>query len=90
MPSPSPAPSAANAQVKPGLEGVVATETKLSMVDGQNGVLVIAGYPVEELAGKMGRERVHRARIALDLLEEYAPNAQMSPLGSKDLGIPEV
>jgi len=48
----SPAPSA----VKPGLEGVVATETKLSMVDGQNGVLVIAGYPIEEFAGKVSIE----------------------------------
>ncbi len=49
-----------------------------------------SGLHIEDLAVKMGRERVHRARIALDLLEEYAPNAQMSPLGSKDLGIPEV
>jgi hypothetical protein len=38
----------------------------------------------------MGRERVRRARIALDLLEQYAPQLKMSPLGSKDLGIPEV
>ena len=35
---------------KPGLEGVVAAETKLSHVDGRQGVLVIAGYPLEELA----------------------------------------
>ena len=33
-----------------GLEGVVAAETKLSMVDGEKGELIIAGYPVEELA----------------------------------------
>jgi citrate synthase len=33
-----------------GLEGVVAAETKLSMVDGERGELIIAGYPVEELA----------------------------------------
>jgi hypothetical protein len=38
----------------------------------------------------MGRERVRRARIALELLQEYAPDAGMSPLGSKDLGIPEL
>jgi hypothetical protein len=37
----------------------------------------------------MGRERVRRARIALDLLARYAPEAKMSPLGSADLGIPE-
>ncbi len=35
----------------PGLEGVVATMTRLSMVDGEAGRLVIAGFPVEELAG---------------------------------------
>lgn len=33
-----------------GLEGVVAAETKLSMVDGERGELVIGGYRVEELA----------------------------------------
>ena len=33
-----------------GLEGVVAAETKLSKVDGLAGKLVIAGYPLEELA----------------------------------------
>lgn len=33
-----------------GLEGVVAAETRLSMVDGQAGELNIAGFPVAELA----------------------------------------
>jgi citrate synthase len=33
-----------------GLEGVIAAETKLSMVDGEAGVLVIGGYRVEEIA----------------------------------------
>ena len=33
-----------------GLEGVVAAQTKLSMVDGERGELVIAGFPVAELA----------------------------------------
>ncbi len=55
MAAPTATPSAAS-QVKPGLEGVVATETKLSMVDGQNGVLIIAGYPIEEFAGKVSIE----------------------------------
>ena len=49
-----------------------------------------SGIHIEDLACRMGRERVRRARIALDLLEQYAPEAKMSPLGSKDLGIPEV
>lgn len=34
-----------------GLEGVVAAETRLSSVDGLAGELVIAGFPLEELAG---------------------------------------
>ncbi len=49
-----------------------------------------SGKHLEDAAVKMGRERVRRERIALDLLEQYAPDAKMSPLGSKDLGIPVV
>jgi hypothetical protein len=49
-----------------------------------------SGRHIEDLAVNMGRERVHRARIALDLVERYAPDAKMSPLGTGDLGIPEV
>ncbi|MCB0217859.1 MAG: citrate synthase/methylcitrate synthase [Caldilineae bacterium] len=36
----------------PGLEGVPAAATRLSRVDGLAGELVIAGYPLEELAGR--------------------------------------
>lgn len=36
--------------VIPGLRGVVASETRLSSVDGLAGELIIAGYPLEELA----------------------------------------
>src|SRR5262249_26907832 len=36
--------------MRSGLEGVAAAETSLSMVDGVHGELVIAGYPVEDLA----------------------------------------
>src|SRR4051812_37468707 len=36
--------------VNNGLDGVVAAETTLSMVDGTRGELVIAGFPVAELA----------------------------------------
>src|SRR5262245_8884121 len=39
-----------NTIVHHGLEGVVAAETALSMVDGERGELIIAGYPVAELA----------------------------------------
>jgi hypothetical protein len=49
-----------------------------------------SGCHLEDLAVNMARERLHRARIALDMIEEYVPHAKMSPLGSEDLGIPEV
>lgn len=42
----------------PGLEGVVAAQTRLSHVDGQAGELLIAGFPVEALAGRAGFEEV--------------------------------
>jgi len=35
-----------------GLDGVVAATTRLSLVDGERGELVIAGYQVDELAGQ--------------------------------------
>lgn len=37
-------------QVMKGLEGVVVAETKTSLVDGQNGVLIYGGYKIEDLA----------------------------------------
>lgn len=37
-------------EVHEGLEGVVASSTRLSSVDGAAGRLILAGYPVEELA----------------------------------------
>ena len=40
----------------PGLEGVVAAETRLSSVDGQAGELIVRGYPIEELAGNASFE----------------------------------
>jgi hypothetical protein len=47
------------------------------------------GAHLANAAALMGRERVRRARIGLDLLHRYVPDAVMSPLGSSDLGIPE-
>jgi citrate synthase len=43
---------------RPGLEGVVAAETALSHVDGTRGVLLIGGYPVEEIAPQAAFEEV--------------------------------
>ena len=59
-----------------GLENVVAAETVLSEVDGQAGRLVIRGYAVEELAGRVTYEEA--ARLLLegffnDLPVELAP-----------------
>jgi len=36
--------------VSSGLEGIIAASTRLSHVDGERGELIIAGYPVGELA----------------------------------------
>jgi citrate synthase len=44
-------------EVQPrGLDGVVAVRTRLSHVDGENGALVIAGYDLEQLAGRVTLE----------------------------------
>lgn len=50
-------PTAQN-NFKPGLEGVIAAETKLSRVDGQKGELIIGGYPLETMAGEALFEEV--------------------------------
>ena len=41
-----------------GLEGVVAARTRISGVDGEGGVLTLAGFAVEELAGRATFEEV--------------------------------
>src|SRR4051794_21752842 len=51
IPNPQPpVPPAPSPVVQRGLEGVVAAETRLSDVDGERGELIIAGFPVAELA----------------------------------------
>jgi citrate synthase len=50
--------SAPSTAAKKGLEGVVATTTGISHVDGQAGQLIIGGYPLEEIAGKATFEEV--------------------------------
>lgn len=47
-----------------------------------------SGVHVEPMAVLLGRERVHRAAIALDMLRRYYPEATTSPRGAADLGIP--
>ena len=43
-------PITASSLYRPGLEGVVAAETAISSVDGEQGELVVRGFAVEDLA----------------------------------------
>ena len=45
-------------EIKEGLEGVVAATTRLSSVDGEAGVLLLAGFPVEEVAPRASFEEM--------------------------------
>ena len=42
----------------PGLEGIVAAQTAISLVDGANGRLVYRGYVIADLAEEMSFEEV--------------------------------
>src|SRR6266508_289663 len=78
-----------------GLEGIVATSTRLSHVDGDAGRLTLAGYAVEDLAPKASFEEVaylslhgrlpqpaERERFARDLAGRRAlPRATLAVLG---------
>ncbi len=46
----------AEPQMKAGLEGVIVAPTRLSLVDGIKGELIIAGFPLEELAERASFE----------------------------------
>jgi len=47
-----------NTSYVPGLEGIVASQTAISMVDGANGRLVYQGYVIADLAEEMSFEEV--------------------------------
>jgi hypothetical protein len=47
------------------------------------------GEQLRNVALAMSRERVHRARLVLDTIQRYAPEAQMSKAGAAGLGVPE-
>lgn len=64
-----------------GLEGVVATSTRLSHVDGQAGQLIIAGYAVEDLAPHASAEEV-----AYLLLHGNLPSATERVQFAENLG----
>jgi citrate synthase len=71
-----------------GLEDVVAAETRLSGVGGEAGELTIAGFPVEELAGRASFEETvyllwhdvlpDSGRLA-DFREELAGRRELPP-----------
>src|SRR5258707_15860622 len=47
-----------SSQYVPGLEGIVAAQTTISLVDGANGRLVYRGYVIADLAEEMSFEEV--------------------------------
>src|SRR5581483_8260627 len=47
-----------NNEYVPGLEGIVAAQTEISLVDGANGRLVYRGYVIADLAEDMSFEEV--------------------------------
>lgn len=51
-----------------------------------------SGGHLEDLAVKLGRERVRRARIGQELIERYCPGVVMSKPGERceDLAVPVV
>jgi citrate synthase len=55
----------------PGLQGVVAARTRLSKVDGRKGELVLAGYALEEIAGRATFEE-----MVFLLWNDRLPNAR--------------
>ena len=49
-----------------------------------------SGAHLQATAVALARERVHRAAIAVELLQRYYPEATASAPGASDLGIPEI
>lgn len=47
-----------------------------------------SGKHLESANISLARERVHRARLGLQMVERYCPDAVTSSLGAEDLGIP--
>jgi hypothetical protein len=47
------------------------------------------GEQLKTVAMAMSRERVHRARLVLDAIQRYYPQAVMSRAGAQGLGVPE-
>ncbi|MCP4361026.1 MAG: citrate synthase/methylcitrate synthase [Chloroflexi bacterium] len=77
----------------PGLEGVVAAETKLSHVDGRAGELIIGGFALEELAAKATFEETTyllwygRLPTSVELIAFTQELAALRPLPSATLNL---
>ena len=67
--------AAIDAPFSPGLAGVVAAETAISLVDGANGVLLYRGYPIVEVV----RTGTYGAVLDLLLTGEWHAHATLEP-----------
>lgn len=80
---------------KPGLEGVVAAETRRSYVNGQTGTLLIAGYPLADIAAQATFEEVvyvlwrDRLPTAVELTNFKGKLAALRPLPAATLTLLE-
>lgn len=77
----------ADENLNPGLEGVAVAKTRLSHIDGEDGELIIGGFPVEELANNttyeecvflLQNDRLPTADELAALQETLASNRQIS------------
>ncbi|MGJ4753599.1 citrate synthase/methylcitrate synthase [Leptospira kmetyi] len=64
----------------PGLEGIPAVKTRISKVDGRNGKLTVAGYPIEEFANRISFEETFFL-----LLEDKLPNSDATARMERNL-----
>lgn len=72
---------ATNTKYIPGLEGVVAAQTRKSLVDGLGGKLIIGGFPVEEIAA-----RAHFEEMVYLLWYDQLPNSSELDEFTEELG----
>jgi citrate synthase len=75
--------------MKAGLEGVVAAETELSLVDGERGELIIAGYAVDDLAPNATFEDVVEllTRAKLDSRGRLSSTSASDPMDALRAGM---
>jgi len=69
-----------------GLEGVVVAETELSDVDGDRGQLIVRGYEIEDLVGRVSFDDVCALLWSGQLPE--APNGTAGAPGSPEPAAP--